>query len=314
MQDNDKQGSIDPKFGTTLDAGTLSTDLINNLPVLVDSSYKIQVTSQGSQWMLTKGSGDEYILDVNGNNIDVYLATSVTIGAGNFTMSLVNSQVTIAFTKLKYSYTTDYDVFVNYNESLTLKLNEHNVFWYDQVTQNMVVSVVKTKSAITRDIVEGAVAAALSLIALAGPLLEGLLAATEITEVTDESGTAILDEESFLKIGEENPNEEAASESQASNDAATQSKGKLTNIKAAFKTPKWKLMGTLAALAGAVAGVDQAVDAILEKLANDDWDDVPGFGAFAEQVIGPYNWPGVSNFTLQSATLAGSLQIGLKAD
>ncbi|WP_221392717.1 TULIP family P47-like protein [Dyadobacter sp. NIV53] len=314
MLDDNKLGNIDGKYSTDLDAANLSTDLISALESLidVDSSYKIQVTSKGAQWLITKGSGDEYILDVDGSNIDVYLSTDVTIGKGNFTMSLVNSQVIIDFTGLKYSYTSDYDVFVNYNEKLTLKLNEHNVFWFDQVTQNMTISVVRTKSAITRDIVEGAVAAALALISLAGPIIEGLAAASEVTELSEDGGTAVLDEESFVKIGDENPDAEAANERQASGDAAAQSKGKLTNIKAAFKTPKWKFMGSLAALAAAVAGVDQSVDAILEKLANDSFEDVPGLDLFANEVIGPYSWPGVSNFTLNSATLAGSLQIGLK--
>ncbi|GGB96424.1 TULIP family P47-like protein [Dyadobacter sediminis] len=317
MLDDNKKGSIGSQYGTTLDAGTLSTDLINALfnqtNVSVDSNYKVEVMSKGNQWLLSKGSGDEYILDVNGSSIDVFLSTTVTIGKGNFNMSLDNSEVVIDFTKLKYSYTSDYDVFVNYNERLTLKLNDHNVFWYDQVTNSMVVSVVKTKSAITREIVEGCVAAALALIALAGPIIEGLTAATEVTELSEDGGTAVIDEEAMANARAENPDAEAASERQASGDAATQSKGKLTNIKAAFKTPKWKFVGTLAALAGAVAGVDNAVDAIIEKMANDDYEDIPGFDAFANEVIGPYAWPGVSAFTLKSATLTGSLQVGLKA-
>ncbi|NRQ36890.1 hypothetical protein HII36_34385 [Nonomuraea sp. NN258] len=43
-----------------------------------------------------------------------------------------------------------------------------------------------------------------------------------------------------------------------------------------------------------------------------DWENVPGFDDFSDQMISPYTWPQVSGYPLQSVTLAGSLQIGMQ--
>ena len=69
----------------------------------------------------------------------------------------------------------------------------------------------------------------------------------------------------------------------------------------------------MAGLAGAVAGLDQSLSAIAEAAAKSEWEKVPGFDDFANQVIQPYSFPTVDDFDLKSAWLAGSLQIGLKA-
>jgi hypothetical protein len=132
---------------------------------------------------------------------------------------------------------------------LTLKGGKQ-IFWFDQIMKNMVVNVTRTKSAITRDIVEGAVAAVLALIAVAGPIIEGLTAATEITEVTDEGGEAIIDSEAFEEVAINHPEEEVENELNAAENAAEQSGGKLTNIKNAFNTPKWKFVGVISGIAG----------------------------------------------------------------
>jgi hypothetical protein len=318
MLDNKKQGSIAASpYSGQLDNSQISDDLVmalQDIGVPVDSGWSVQVQSKGSQWLLSQGK-DEYILNLNGSNIDVYEATVVSIAKGQFTMSLVNTYVQIQFTDLAYSYSSDFDVHVNYTEQVQLNLQPQDgkqIFWFDQVMKNLVVSVTKTQSAITREIVEGAVTAALSLIAIAGPIIEGLSAGAEIGEVTEEGGEAVIDAETFAEVEEANPEAaEEDAEATASN-AADTSGGKLSNIKAAFGTPKWKFVASLAALAGAVAGADTAIDAIIENAAKNQWQHVPGFDDFANFAIAPYSWPNVSGWKLNSATLAGSLQIGLK--
>lgn len=323
MMDNKKKGSIlDDNYDSSLDNKTipegLNLALNQNLEIYLDSSYGVQVTTNGSQWLLTNGKegSDEYILNKDGNNLDVYLATIIKIGKGGFKMSLNHSYVEIEFVGLTYPYSDDFNVSVNYTEQVVLTLKElggKQIFWFDQVLKNMVVSVTKTKSAITREIVEGAVTGALALIAVAGPIIEGLSASAEIGEVTEDGADAVIDAEAFEEA--ENANPQAAEEDaeNAANSAAEQTGGKLTNIKNAFATPKWKFVATLAGLAGAVAGFDQALSAILEAAAKEKWEDVPGFDDFANQVIQPYTFPNVTAFDLKSAWLAASLQIGLKA-
>jgi hypothetical protein len=318
MMDNKKQGSVtNDGFSSQLDQKTLSSDLVDALEDEVGvyvQGYSVSVTTAGSQWLLSQGQS-EYILNLDGSNIDVYVATVVSIAKGQFSISLVHTYVQIQFIDLAYSYSSDFDVHVNYTENVTLSLQSQagkQIFWFDQIMKNMVVSVTKTKSAITREIVEGAVTAALSLVAIAGPIIEGLSAGAEIGEVTEEGGEAVIDAETFSDVEEANEAEAEADEAAAGANAAEESGGTLTNIKNAFGTPKWKLVGSLAALAGAVAGADTAIDAIIEAAAKNQWQNVPGFDDFANAAIAPYTWPNVPDFTLTSAGLAGSLQIGLK--
>jgi Clostridium P-47 protein len=321
MMDNKSRGSIGASnYPASLDAGQIPNDLMRHLQtisVFVNNNYSVQVTDKGSQWLLTKGSGDEYILNLKGGNLDVYVATAITIPKGQFQITLTGSVVQIQFIDLAYSASSDFDVHINYTEKVQLGLllkGGKNIFWYKQILKSMTINVTKTQAALTRAIVEGAITAALALVALAGPIIEGLGAAAEIGDVTEDAGSAILDESSFLKVAADNPLEEAESEAAAGNNAAVQSTGKMTNIKNAFNTPKWKFAGALAALSGVVVGVDQTVSAILENAAKNQWEKVPGFDDFANLAVGPYTWPGVSSFTLQSAGLAGSLQVGLKTN
>jgi hypothetical protein len=316
MMDDKKKGSISAgSYPGQLDAGTLSQGFLNamgeiSVPV---TGYTVSVTTKGSQWLLTKGSS-EYILNLDGANIDVFDATIVNVAKGDFTMSLVHTYVEIEFIDLLYSYNSDFDVHVNYTEQVQLSLQEHagkQIFWFDQIQKNMVVSVTKTQAAITRQIVEGAVMAALSLVAVAGPIIEGLSAGAEIGEVTEEGGEAIIDAEAFENAERVNPQAAEDDALLAGEDAASQSGGRLTNIKNAFATPKWKAFGAFTALVGAAVGIDQAVAAIVEAVAKKQWENVPGFDDFANLAITPYTWPNVGGFTLKSAGLAGSLQVGL---
>lgn len=322
MMDDKKKGSVPGRFATELDSSNISSELKNALHrigVTVPSGYSVQITQKGSQWLLSDGNTDtdEYILSKNGDHLDVFLATAIRIAKAQFKLTLVHSEVEIEFIDLKYSYSSDFDVHVNYTERVKLVLQDHGgkkIFWYDQTLKNLVVNVTKTQSAITREIVEGAVLAVVALIAVAGPIVEGLSSGAEIGEVSEEAGEAVIDEEAFLEVEEQNPIEAEQDELVAGENAAAQSGGKLTAIKNAFGTPRWKFAASIAALCGAVVGIDKAVSAIIESYANKEWNNVPGFDDFAEQLIVPYTFPNVDNFSLVSAWLAGSLQVGLKVN
>lgn len=327
MMDNKKKGSIaDDGYSSQFDQGKYPDEFQYSLNQLLGiyppSDATISVTDKGSQWLLSDGktASTEYILNKDGNNIDVYEATIITVQKGGFKMSLNHSYVEIEFVGLKYSYSSDFDVHINYTEQVVLTLQtkkgsdgkEYQIFWFDQVLKNLVVSVTKTKSAITREIVEGAVGAALALLVVAGPILEGLYDAAQVGEVTEEGGEAIVDAEAFQEAEDAHPQENEQDEEQSGEKAASQTKGKLASIKAAFKTPKWKMMGYLTAVVGGIAGLDQAISAIIEASAKNQWEHVPGFDDFAEQMIEPYSFPNVDGFDLKSAWLADSLQVGLK--
>jgi len=318
MMDNKQKGSIVAgSHPGELDGGKVTSSLtqaLRHIGVQADTSYQVQKMSTGAQWMLSKGAV-EHILNLNGKNIDVYDATVINIAKGQFSMSLMGTYVEIQFIDLNYSYNSDFNVHVNYTEQVQLKLQEQGgkkIFWFDQVLKNLVISVTKTQAAITREIIEGAVVAVLSLIAVAGPVIEGLAASSEIIEVTEEGGSVVIDAEAFANVGKLHPELMEEDALIAAESAVATSSGKLANIKAAFNTPKWKFVGAITGIAGAVTGADKAISAIIESYAKKEWENVPGFDAFANLAIAPYTWPNVKSFTLDSAGLAGSLQVGLK--
>jgi hypothetical protein len=320
MMDDNNRGSVaDSGYSSQLDAGTLPQGLVNALINQVGvfvGGYSVSVTEKGSQWLLSaNGQNDEYILNLDSGSLDVYLATIITIPKSQFKMSLVNSYVEIEFIDLQYSYSSDFDVHVNYTEQVELTLQNKdgkNVFWYNQIMQDMTVNVTKTQSAITREIVEGAITAVLGLVAIAGPILEGLSAGAEVTGVTESEGSAVINSEAFANAARENPAAAIENDVNAGTNAARQTGGKLTAIKNAFNTPRWKFVGAMAGLAGAATGLDQAISAIIESAAKDQWENVPGFDDFAQLAIDPYAFPNVAGFDLVSAWLAGSLQLGFK--
>ncbi len=322
MMDNKKKGSVaNDNYTSQLDQKKIPNELelyLEQYMGIYVSGLNVEVTTQGSQWLLTNGEAgsDEYILSLDGNNLDVYLATVIKIQKGGFKMSLIHSYVEIEFIGLTYPYSSDFNISINYTEQVVLTLKNQGgkqIFWFDQVFKNMVVSVTKTQSAITREIIEGAVTGVLSLVAIAGPIIEGLSAAAEVGEVTEAGGDAIIDSSAFARVEEDNPSAALQDSEASAGQAAEQTGGKLTNIKNAFATPKWKFAAALAGLAGAVAGFDTALTAIAEAAAKNEWEKVPGFDDFANTVIAPYTFPHVTAFDLKSAWLADSLQIGLKA-
>jgi len=320
MMDNKKQGSVAAHdYSSSLDNKEIPRGLSFDLEQLgiVVSGLDVSVTTKGSQWLLSDGEegSTEYILNLDGDNIDVYKATIIKIGKGGFTMSLNHSYVEIQFIDLKYPYSDDFDVHVNYTDRVVLQLMEKNgkkIFWFDQTYKNMVVNVTKTKEEITKEIVLGAVAGVLAMVAVAGPLFDGLTAGAEVTGVTEDAGEAVIAEEAFEDAEAANPQAAEENNAAAGADASAQSSGRLTNIKNAFNTPRWKFVGTLAALAGAAAGIEQTIAAITEAAAKKQWENVPGFDDFANEVIAPHSFPNITSFELESAWLADSLQIGLK--
>jgi hypothetical protein len=319
MDDSPKATIADNGYSGQLDNKQLPQGLINDLQnANIDvSSDGVTVTDKGSQWLLSTGNAndDEYIVNKKDGNLEFYLATSIYVDAGKFQMSLNHTWVQIQFIDVTYPANSDWDTHVNFTENVPLSLKNEsgkNIFWMGQsFARSMVVSVTQTQSAITREIVEAAIAGAVALLAIAGPIIEGLAAGAEIGAVSDEAGEAVIDEEAFASAEEDNPQAAEEDEEESGESAANQSKGRWGNIKAAFKTPKWKFVGWLAALAGGVAAGDKIVDEILKQAALKQWQNVPGFDDFAETAIQPYTWPNISGFTLKTSGLAGSLQIGM---
>ena len=332
MEDDPDATADDKGYSTELDKGNLPKGLVDAFkqygseggyyynPDLRDDKVKVNV--KGSQWFLS-GNRSEYIVDLNNGKLEFYSATQVTIAANQFEMNLEHSFLEIKFIDLTYHQSWQYDIHINYTEQVELGLktvknsdgSSKQVFNFNQSVRNMTVNVTKTKADITFEIVMGAITATLALVAVLGPVVDGLASGAEVGEITAEEGTALVEEGTFvseLSGSEEAEEENVANETEALANGAEQAAGKMTRIKNAFNSTRWKVFGGITAAIGAAYGVDMAVEAIMEAVYKHEWDNVPGFDEFANDAIKPYTFPGVQGYDLKSAWLADSLQIGLK--
>lgn len=297
-------------------SGDFKPQLSDQLGIPGNSPVTVKV--QGSEWYVVDSSNanNQFAVKLENNALNVYSAAQLHIPAKQFTMSLNNSEIEVSFVNINYAYSSDYNVHINYSESWQLGIKEvdgRNIFWYSQIgNQGLAISVSKTQTAITRDIVEAAIGGALGLIAIAAPIFEGLYNAAQIGEVTDEGAEVVVTSDAFQKAAVDNPTEAETDEAAAGSQAANQSGWKWANIKAAFKTPKWKAFGAITALVGVGFAGDQTAAAIIENAATGTWSNVPTFDKFANLCIAPYTFPNIQGFTLQDAKLAQSFVISLK--
>jgi hypothetical protein len=323
MDDTPKANIPDKGYSAQLDNAQLPQDMVVALRKashgdIKVSDYKVTVTDKGSQWLLSTGSEEstEYIVNKKDGNLEFYLATSIYIDAKNFQMSLNHTWVQIQFNNVTYPYSADWNTHVTYSENIPLELKDSGgkkIFWFGKsFARNLVTAVTQTQSSITREIVMDSVMGALAFVAIAGPVFDGLYASAEVGEVSAEGGEVVVSEDGFASSEDEFSQDWAENEASAGDAAAESSGGRWGSIKNAFKQPRWKFVGGLAALAGGVGiGNTIAVRVILKNAASGAWDKVPGFDDFAQTAIAPYTWPNIPGFTLNSAGLAGSLQIGM---
>lgn len=305
-----------------LDKGTIPSSVVldfsnKGLP-LGDATVKVIVS--GSQWLITNNKVDQYIVESN----NVYKASTIDIPAGQFSLTLDNDKITMNLVNASYFYTADYKVSVTYQESWTLGLkavNGTNIFWFTQVSPPiMTTTVTQTKGALIREIVEAAFVAALLLITTIGPIVDGLTATADVSELTNEENEV---QGELMKLDSENSEVEALLKKDQELQTQTEAKvaqfqatGRLTRIGNAASAAKWKGAAAIFGIAGIIAVVDLSVDKIIAAVANDDSKkELPDFNTFVESCIKPYSWTGtgVSSFDLVSASLANSLVIGLKA-
>jgi len=290
------------------------------VPGIMVEGFSAHMTQKGMNWYLS--SSDEktvYLLEVNpkdNTKIDMYTSIIVTIEAKQFKMSLDNSYLEIQFIDLLYPESWEYDVHINYTEQVSLGLKEvqnKQIFYFDKVTKDMTINVTKTKVAITVGIVEDSILAAIGLVAAIAPVIDGLRAAASIVEVTEDAGNAVITTEEFVEATEEISDvDQELNETNGLLNGAEQVRGGWPAFKNAFTATRWKVLGGIAGAVGAVVGGQAAIEAIMEAMAKNEWEKVPGFDEFANTAIYPYSWPGVDSYDLKKAALAASLQIGLK--
>ncbi|WP_125721300.1 TULIP family P47-like protein [Flavobacterium ustbae] len=289
-------------------------------PGIMVNGYAAHVSAKGLSWYLASPDlKTQYLLeldDKDATKIKMYNSMVFTIEKQQFKMSLINSYLEIQFIDLLYPESWEYDVHINYTEQVSLGLKAiggKQIFWFDKVTKNMTVNVTKTKASITVNIVEDAVMAVVGLIAVVAPLIDGIRAAASIVEVAEDAGSAVIGVDAFADAFEDiSEVEQEFNEGNALVNGLEQARGGWPAFKNAFTATRWKILGGIAGLIGAGVATQAAIEAAMEAMAKGKWEDVPGFDEFADDAIVPYSWPGVDGYDLKNATLASSLQVGLK--
>lgn len=334
-KDDTIKASVSSSYASQLNTNQLPDQLVADLkgqwisdgqgngyydPGIMVSGYSAHMTSNGTSWYLASPDDKtEYLLELDANDsskINMYDSMLFTIEAKQFKMSLDNSYLEIQFIDLLYPESWEYDVHINYTEQVALGLKSlggKQIFWFDQVTKDLVVNVTKTKTAITVGIVEDSIIAVIGLVAVVAPLIDGIRAAVSIGEVVEDGGSALVSAKGMAEAAEDTPLlEQEANEADGLANGVKQVNGRWGAFKNAFTATRWKVLGGIAGIIGATVGVQTAVEAIMEAMAKSEWDKVPGFDEFANDAIQPYSWPGVSGYDLKNAGLASSLQIGLQ--
>ena len=321
MLDSQREGSIEKgDFPAELDQCRLSANLVIALAQIgidIGANYRIQVTEKGQQWLLSYGLANtvEHILNLNGQQIDLYLSTTLTLAKGQFKMSLVKNCVAIELIGLKYPDNQHVDVQVHYTEQIPLTLQQKGgkpIFWFDPPRQSMEISVIKNRYGITREIVEDAALSTLTLLTQSSAIVENLSQSIELVDLNEHLGVAIISEAAFAQSTAAHAEAAATNEALTGQIAARRSRGQITDLKNALAMPKWQLVASLAHLSGAVAGFETDTATLMESAALQQWDQVPGFDLFAEAAIAPFHFPNIHGFKLVSTTLAGSLHLGFK--
>ncbi|MPQ49269.1 TULIP family P47-like protein [Marinifilum sp. N1E240] len=334
-KDDSVKATVSSKYASQLDNNQLPDGMVDDLkgrwinlgqgcgywdPGIMVEGFSAYKTAKGLSWYLSSSDGKtEYLLELDANDtskINLYDSMIFTIKERQFKMSLDNSYLEIQFIDLLYPESWEYDVHINFTEQVAIGLKEINgkqLFWFDKVTKDMTVNVTKTKAAITAEIVESSIVAVLCLVAVVAPLIDGLRAAAAVGEVTEEAGSAAVSIEAFSEVDEETSLiDREANEADALVNGTEQVTGKWPAFKNAFTATRWKVLGGIAAAIGAGVATQEAIETIMEAMAKSEWEKVPGFDEFANDVIVPYSWPGVDSYDLKNAQLASSLQIGLE--
>lgn len=304
-------------YSSQLNAGTIPPAVSSALQL----STQAIVSGSNGNWTISDGTS-YYALEQNGTTFNIYNAIQISIDANSFTLTLLQDAITIQFTGIKYPASWNYDVTMNYTETLTLGLQNisgKQVFNFSNVSRNLSAEVGLSKSALTAELIGSIVTAVAGvIIGLAGPAMDALSASATVADEGASTGLSISEQGFLEALAQADPNDiemaEADAAEGAEETASTFSNGKWTAFKNALSQPKYKIAaGIGGVLLGAAAGIAPITDSILSAQVSKQWNNVPGFEVFANQLIAPYSWPGLTSFNLQSAQINGSLQIGLKS-
>ncbi|MEJ8847857.1 TULIP family P47-like protein [Variovorax rhizosphaerae] len=251
---------------------------------------------------------------------DGHKVTDASIDADGFNLAIGTGSVVISFTGLTFTYKPGYTVTVNYRSVNAMAIDSDGHLQLTPTGAPTVsMSISESSGQKWKEIWEGigiSIAAAIVGAVIGGVAEAGLAAraaANAITAGVDASVDGLVDIELDTVVNVLTPEEQIQADIAALRSAVTQLKNADAAVGFAgfFRANAFKLLG--AAIGAAIGGSVGSIPAILDGYADDDKDKMPTLDAFAAKAIGSTQWAQGASFTLTSAALNSSLQLGLTA-
>jgi hypothetical protein len=251
---------------------------------------------------------------------DGTLVTDAAINSAGFTLAIGAGTVAISFNGMTFSYKEGYTVTVNYGSVNAMGTDENG---HLQLTPTgaptLSVAVSESTSQTWKEIWEGigiSIAGAVIGAAL-GSLAEAGLAAREAATATIEggiegaNGSGAIELELVRLDGELTPVEQLQNEvsSLKSAVASLEEANAPMSFSGYFRANFLKVLGGV--IGAAVGAAISDIPSILNGYADQDKNQMPTLDDFAAKAIGATTWADSSGYQLTSATLHGSLQLGM---
>ena len=251
---------------------------------------------------------------------------TLTVGPGNFAITVQNDRITINFINLSYPIIllgaevgrTNIMFSGQFHLILKTGTNGNKTLWFD-IPQNQLlttnVSSVMNSTFYTIEEVMGCILIGLSIIGMHGIWGQGVAKEAARTALVDAGrlqarATAAQVRAAFRQLLATQPMRQAFI-GEADHIALMLVQDARISLQQAnmwASVSKWT--AALTAITGSIAGGMALTESVLKKVAQNDWEHTPSFGDFATQTISRYTFGGLKTFEPKSATLATSLQIG----
>lgn len=277
----------------------------------VDASF--QITNDGMTVTNKAAMTFGHFVDDNDNT------RTLQIDATDFKLSVDYSFVEVELTNLSYTFSPGIDVHIDYTQHFTVSLgdgkdaqgNAIKVFTLVNVDRDCTVNITKSRDVQITQIVTGIA------IGIAGAVLGGL-AGDAIGDLIKGAGQAAADGAAATADGVALAIADGAGDVSGTATTMTTEAAATAGAEAAGATGSTmsgflarvapKLVGAM--IGAGIGGTIAAIPDFVVLAASDDFDKLPSFTLFSERCIQAHNWPGQSGYTLKSASLASSLQLG----
>ncbi|EXK40938.1 hypothetical protein FOMG_04503 [Fusarium oxysporum f. sp. melonis 26406] len=330
-----------PKAALQVDVNAIAKDCTSSLLISPYMFLKYML-APGVSSIFQGSSKTDFTIDegnlsvINSNkltwaNVELESGKTVqlSVDTGHFAMTIQNDRITLSFSNLNYPITLlggevgKTNIIFNGQFKLSLKTgtNGNKTLWFD-VPENQPnvtnVSAVMDDAYFTVELVVGIITIALSVICIGGVIGKAIASRAATAALKEAGAVEATASSSEIRLALQDllksPAAKRAFIGEAGADALNMlGKASISANRANMWSSVAKWTGTLAALTGLADGTLITLGAVLEHAAQHNWDNTPAFKGFANRTIAPYTFGGLKTFEVQTASLAGSLQIGFTA-